>query len=331
MVSSGVFLPLALVLLAEPGGALSLTGPELDLQLRPRLLWVEPDSNQVVPSVEPEEGHPIAIGLASTGLALGVLAWGTQAWWEDGARPFSIRETGFFDRDSYAGGSDKFGHFYSAVVSVHIVSHVYESLGLDPVTAAWGAALFTATLYNGFEFIDGFTEFGFEYGDVVMNTLGIGFGLLARLLPTFDSLFGVRMGYVPSPDFLRYDKSFLKFINDYTGMMFLFDLKLKGVLELAGRDPGWARFLNVGVAFTTDQYSPVKVWEERQRLVGPHVGVNFAEVLRAISEDDVWVLRIARFFEMYAIGGLSVVLFRDLNNDQWILNFGVSNRLEVPL
>jgi hypothetical protein len=330
VVSHSVFLPLALVLMAEPGASLTLTGPDLDLHLRPRLLWVEPDANDVVPSVEPEDAPTLAIGLASTGLALGILAFGSQAWWDEGIQPFSLRETGFFGRDTYAGGSDKMGHMFGSLVSLNIMVHVYEGLGLDPVTAVWGSALFTGVLFNGIELIDGFTKFGFEYGDVVMNTLGMGFGVLAHLVPTVDALFGMRLGYVPSPDFLRYDKSVVKFINDYTGMMFFFDLKLKGVFELAGQDPGWARFINVGAAFTTDQYSPVKVWEERQRLFGPHVGVNFAEVMRAISDDDVWVLRFARFFEMYAVGGLSVILLRDLNNDRWILNFGVSNRLEVP-
>lgn len=325
MLSDLVLLSLVFALMATPE-------PDLHLTLKPpRLLYVEPDSDSAVPSVEPEELHPWAIGLASTGLAVGVLAVGTQAWWENGVQSFSLRETGWFGRDTYAGGSDKFGHMFSSLVSLHIVAHVYESLGLDPTSAAWGSALFTAALFNGFEFIDGFTEYGFEYGDVVMNTLGITFGLCARLWPTFDSLFGMRLGYTPSPDFLRHDKTLLKFINDYTGMLFLFDLKLKGVFELAGLEPGPARFINLGVAFTTDQYSPVKVWDERQRLLGAHVGLNFAEVLRAISGGDAWTMRIARVFEMYAIGGLSVVLLRDLNNDRWYLNFGVSNRLEVPL
>ena len=75
----------------------SSPSPDLGLHLTPpKLLWVEPDGGEPLASVEPDsEGNPLVIGLTSAGLAIGVLAFGTGAWWEDGLEPFSIRETGF--------------------------------------------------------------------------------------------------------------------------------------------------------------------------------------------------------------------------------------------
>jgi hypothetical protein len=311
----------------------SAPAPDLGLHLSPpKLLWVEPDGQTPIAAVEPDqEGRPLTIGLVSTGLALGVLAFGTGAWWEDGLEPFSIRETGFFGEETYAGGSDKWGHMFASLVTLRIVANVYKWLGLDPVKAAWGSALFTTVLFNGFELIDGFTEFGFEYGDVVMNTIGVGFGLAQLLVPHFDDLLGMRIGYVPTRDFLAHDKSYIKFINDYTGMLFVFDLKLKGALELGGFDPGVLRFVNIGAAWGTDNYSPIRRSGEEQRLFGPQVSINFAEVLRAISDGDEAILDFARVADFVMIGGLSLMLLKDLNGDQWYLTAGISNRFEIPL
>jgi hypothetical protein len=188
----------------------------------------------------------IVTGVSAGCVAL-LLAWGTQAWWEDGLKPFRFRETGGFGRDTYAGGADKIGHAYSNYMLTHVGAALYRSLGMSRARAAWYSGIATFLLGNWFELIDGFTDFGFEYGDVIANTVGAALGIVTQLYPELDETIGMRIAYVPSNDFLDNDKTLLKWINDYSGMSFYADVKLRGLFRLFDTDPGFARFLLVGL------------------------------------------------------------------------------------
>ena len=66
-----------------------------------------------------------------------VVVIGTFAWWRDeGYQGWSLRETGFFGRHTYAGGSDKAGHIYTPYLGVRILGQTYEWLEVDRTTAA---------------------------------------------------------------------------------------------------------------------------------------------------------------------------------------------------
>jgi hypothetical protein len=264
--------------------------------------------------------------LASAGLSAVILGVGTQAWWDDGLEPFRLRETGFLGRETYAGGADKVGHMYSAYAAMALMAASYEALGMEPATAAWASAAFTGLLFNGFEVIDGFTRFGFEYGDALANTLGIGLGLVTHLVPGASELVGMRLGYSPSLDFLRSEKNYLKFVNDYSGAHFYLDLKGRGVASLLGVEPGPARFVVGGLVYGSYRYSPIRVREERQRLFGVHLGIDVAEVLRARAGDDRVLPRIASFLDYFALPFFSVALMTDLNGGGTFVSFGVSHR-----
>lgn len=319
---------------ADRGGILpeaargAIHRPDLLASSRPE----EPDERELDSTREsPGGSNPWTVALVSAGFAGAVLTVGTIAWWDRGFDAFRFNDTGFFGRETYAGGADKLGHFFSAYVSMCAMTSIYEELGISRDGAVLGATLFTMLLWNGFELIDGFTDYGVEHGDIVMNTLGIGAGAAIELFPAVERTIGFRLGYVPSRDFLAHDKTFLKFINDYTGMTFYGDVKLKGVFDLAGVSPGPLRFVVTGPVYSTGRYSPVRVHEERRRNLGLHVGVSLAEVLRAIGDGDPGVEAQARFFDFYAVPFLQVAAIRDLNQDQWFISFGVSNRGEIAL
>lgn len=272
------------------------------------------------------------LGLTSVGFATGVLLWGTSAWWgDDDLDSFRIyKEAGFFGKDTYAGGADKLGHAYSAYVSTSLVAYTYESLGLDRTRATWWAGVFTFVLFNGFELIDGFdSRFGFEPGDVLMNTLGVSLGVLMRLSPTADRLFAFRLGYWPTQDFLAHDRTVTKFINDYSGMTFHLDLRLKGVLELAGREPGLWRYGLVGFAFRTENYSPIRRDDARRQLLGLHLGLSLPEILRAWSEGDPAVETLASVGDYLAVPFLGVTVFHETWRDAWSVELGLGARFEL--
>ncbi len=291
-------------------------------------LWV---AQTPAEPASPSEHRTLWVAGTSAAIAGAVLLVGSQAWWEDGLKPFRFRETGFFGKDTYAGGSDKFGHMWTSFAFTGGTAFFYEQIGLDRETAAWYSAIFNFALFNGFELIDGFTDFGFEYGDVVMNTFGVGLALMHRLYPVTESLLGLRLGYVPSRDLLANDKNYVKSVNDYTGMLFYLDIKAKGVFELAGKDPGLGRYLLAGVVWGTNQYSPVRVDEDRQRLFGVHLGLSMRQLLYLAADGDGATETVGDLFEYFAVPFLSVAVLKDLNGQDWYLNFGVSNRSQVRL
>jgi hypothetical protein len=332
---SGLLIGVMLLTALPAGPSLSLDAPGLGF-------GTPPLPPAIVPIVDPEgdPDRPIGGGsstggvsalIASAVLAAGVLVVGTGAWWDDGLTEFSLRETGFFGEETYAGGSDKAGHMYSSYVSMHLVEPLYEGLGVSRRSAPWWAAAFTFLLWNGFELIDGFTEFGFEYGDVIANTAGIGLGLVTRLDPRLHDTIGMRMAYVPSRDFLANEKTWIKFINDYSGMLFYLDVKAKGVAALLGRDPGLWRYVVGGLVYGTDQYSPVRRRPLRERNFGVHIGLSFAELLRGLGGGDEGVDGLATIFDYYGVPFLGVALMKDLNGGPWFVSFGVANRFETSL
>jgi hypothetical protein len=114
-------------------------------------------------------------------------------------------------------------------------------------------------------------------------------------------------------------------------MTYYLDVKAKGVFSLLDEDPGMLRYVQAGVAFNTDQYSPVKRWEQRRRNFGVHVGLSMSEILRAWGDGDEGVEPIAKFFDFYAVPFLNFTLMTDLNSGEWFVNFGIANRFEAPL
>lgn len=282
------------------------------------------------PAEEAEPTSLLPVLIASAGMSAVVLGVGTQAWWDEGLQPFSFRDTGWFGRDTYSGGADKLGHLYSSYVMTQAAASIYEAIGVESETAAWLSAGFVFLLFNGFELIDGFTDFGFEYGDVVFNTLGVASGLVARLFPELERSLGIRLGYIPSNDFLDNPKSVLKFINDYSGMLYYLDFKAQGILEQLELEPGWARYLVGGLIYGTQGYSPVRqAPDEKRRLFGVHLGISAAELLRENAEGDGPTLGIARALDFYALPFFSVSLMRDLNGSDWIFSLGLGHRAQV--
>jgi hypothetical protein len=278
-----------------------------------------------------DQSNPYVVAGVTAGMIALLGGWAVDAWWSDGLEPFSFRQTGAFEKNAYAGGADKVGHAYATYLMTHAMYAIYRDLGMSRTNALWWSSGAVFVVSNWVELIDGFTEFGFEHGDVIANTAGVVLGFVTRYSPAADDLLGFRIAYAPSPDFLKNEKSVLKWINDYTGMTFYFDVKAKGVYRLLDREPGFMRYVVGGVAFGTDQYSPVKRWAIRRRNVGVHVGLSLSEILRVWGEGDEGVESVATIFDYYAVPFLSVAVMKDLNGEDWFLNFGISNRLEPTL
>ena len=167
-----------------------------------------------------------SLGIAAGGLGLGMLSW----WISEPFQPFGFKETGFFQEWTYAGGGDKAGHFIANYLGTLMMANLYSSMGIKQRPALLLAAGFSLLMGNGVELIDGFTVHQFEYGDSVMNILGVGVALLQETFPEMKKLLGFRFGYFPSPTFIRKGSglNYIKVVNDYSGQVVFADLKLAG-------------------------------------------------------------------------------------------------------
>ncbi len=271
----------------------------------------------------------ISFGFAATGLGIGAVAW----WSKKDIQPFGFKETGFFEEWTDSGGGDKAGHFVSHYIGTLMMIDVYQRLGLPQNDARLLGASFALLMGNAVELIDGVTSHRFEYGDAVMNTLGVSMALLQEYYPQVRKLVGFRFGYFPSPRFLQKDETFkpIRLVNDYSGQMVFADLKIKGVLELFGVRTSWAKYLLTGLNWGTSHYRPKPGNSSRpQRNLGVHLGLSISEITNDISANST-VREIGQALSYFALPFLNINITNDLNSGHWSFNFGVSNRFEIPL
>ncbi len=288
-------------------------------------------ANEDPPPPPPGDKHNIAgVTIGVTALALGL---GAFAWWKDkDLEPLHLRETGYFGRRTYAGGADKAGHMFSNYLSIKSMTAIYEALGLSHDKALILASGFVFGIAQAVELIDGFTEHGFEYQDVYANLVGLTLGILTELSPELESIFGMRIGYVPSRAWHRAETglgTYLNIINDYSGQIIFVDLKPGGVLRQLGVSPGFSRYLLAGVNWNTYGYAP-RDRPNRRRNLGVHVSAAMNEIIGSFELGTKGAVA-AAFTKYYALPFVTVALTRDLNNEQWFWCFGLANRATVSL
>ena len=109
------------------------------------------------------------------GLSTLVVVGGTLAWWRD--EPYvgwNWRNTGFFGRTTYAGGSDKVGHAFAWWLGLRASTQIFEWFGISRRHSLIAGTTFSLVLGNVVEVGDAFTRYGFEWPDVIANVAGTG-------------------------------------------------------------------------------------------------------------------------------------------------------------
>ena len=267
----------------------------------------------------------------SGGTSALVLTLASLAWWKDvGFRGFTFKESGGFQRWTYAGGSDKLGHFYANYIGVKALHSLYQSAGLSHHRALQLATMMTAFLANTVEIIDGFTPHRFEYGDVIGNLLGLATANLFIRYPKLDEAVGFRISYLPSTYFYQREKNPIKVANDYSGQTYFADIKWKGFLEALGHTPGFTRYFLSGIHYSTLHYRPKVAALPKERQLGFHLGLALHEILAGES-NGAWLKGFTKFTKYFALPFLQIGVHRDLNSKQWAINFGLANRFNMPL
>lgn len=262
----------------------AISGTVLSISLTGQALAADDRATQVM---DPETLYSKPAGLAILGgMYAGVYTWTYFAWYKERATTGRVvfENEGLFGADTYAGGSDKLGHFWVNYYVNRISSKILQAGGWSPMFSASAATLTTMGFFTFIEFKDGYHEgFGFSWGDMAFN---LGGNVLAGVMtnwPIVDDMFDFKVEYRPSKLYLRSlrNKGVIDGGEDYTGQTFMLTYHLSSLSSLRDHPLlGPARFLDVTLGYRSIHYLPKPpVGTDRKQEISFGVAFNVQELI----------------------------------------------------
>src|SRR5262245_59272609 len=217
------------------------------------------DGGAITAHVEapPPPDHKVAsaIGLAGTYATLGGWAW--YAWYYN--KPtlpkWKFGGDGWLGPTTYAGGADKFGHFWANLTFSRLGTDLLRKGGWGKVSSSLIASSLTLTFFFFVEVKDGF-YYEFSPSDMTGNTVGALLAVAMSNWPALDDALDVRVQWFPSREFQR--KPSADFAEDYTGETYLFAFKPRSIRAVREGDWSvkWLEFVNPVIGFDSRNYKP---------------------------------------------------------------------------
>lgn len=205
----------------------------------------------------------------TTGLCV-ITVWGITNW-DYGERSPSASSEGWFGQNTKEGGADKAGHFYTSYVLTHSFAYLYKSWGYTLDKAPLYGALSSYGIVSFMEIGDSFSNYGFSYEDMIMNTFGCYTGYLLYKHPSIADKIDIRLEYIP--DFGKKDPS-----TDYENMKFLLAFKLDGFKSVTNR---FIKLFEVHLGYYARGYS--NDYEENRRYAYLGIGLNLSRLFNKAS------------------------------------------------
>ena len=196
------------------------------------------------------DGWPAKKVVATGLVGLTILATGVDfyySWWKDAERPFSFYTDNWFNGSQR--GLDKLGHFIGPHVHFKSIQNLMRWGGYEPSTALWWAAGLAAFNAVEIEIGDGFTQYGFDYQDLLFGLAGVSYGVLQTEVPAFQNL-TFKFSYYSNTGF----SSPASFIQDYDAMTVWASVNVHNLLP----DPlrkYWPSFINLAFGFGTTEWT----------------------------------------------------------------------------
>ena len=165
-------------------------------------------------------------------------------WWKDTEKPFSFYTESWLNGPHL--GIDKPGHFFGTYALFKITRTVLLWGGYDRSTAFWWAT--GLSLFNGLqiEVGDGFTIYGFDYQDLIVDFAGVGYGMLQAEIPYLEN-FDFKFSYWSQTGL----RTPIQFTEDYDAMTIWLSLNMHNLLP-DGIADYWPRWLNLAVGYGVD-------------------------------------------------------------------------------
>ncbi len=217
----------------------------------------------------------IATGIAGTVFAGTALDF-YFSWWKNTQKPFS------FFTDHWLNGAqrglDKFGHLFGTHVIFKSIRNTLLWGGYDRNTALWVAAGMAAFNSVEIEIGDGFSQYGFDYQDLVFGMTGIAYGMLQAEIPVLQN-FNLKFSYFSDKGF----KSPASFIQDYDAMTIWCSIDVHNLLPEPARKY-WPAFINLAAGFGTTSNE-----KKREFILGLDLNL---EGFHTSSEDILYAQRL---------------------------------------
>lgn len=193
------------------------------------------------------------------GFYTALTVWAYFAWYHNKPQNlyFKVNGDGGFGVDTYAGGSDKLGHFWSNHVISRGTTEMLIAGGWKPLPASMIASGLSLAFFTFVEVKDGY-YYEFSTGDMIGNAGG---ALLSALLinePAIDRLIDFRIDYRPTHEYREgFKDGDVNFAEDYSGQTYLLALHLDGIPGLTdSKWSSWARFVDVVGGYQSINYKP---------------------------------------------------------------------------
>jgi hypothetical protein len=212
--------------------------------------------------------------------------WAYFAWYHNKPRNlyFKTNGDGLFGVNTYAGGSDKLGHFWSNHAVSRGTSELLIAGGWRPLPASLIASGLSAAFFTFVEVKDGY-YYEFSTGDLAADVGGAALSVLMINHPEIDRLFDFRVQYVPTDEYLAgFDDGDVNFAEDYSGQTYFLATHLSGIPGVTdSKWTHWLRYLDVGVGFQSKNYKPEP--DDMEAVPSQHLFLGAAVNLQSLLED----------------------------------------------
>lgn len=210
----------------------------------------------------------VIAGAVGATAAISLLSW----WGQGFEAEFNVADEGWFGPSAYAGGIDKLGHAYSFYLGTRLGTRALGWAGVPPADALRISAGVSFGVGLGIEVLDGLSRsgrYGFSWGDLAMNAVGIGAGMLMESNRELDKRFAFRWLYSPGGS------------EWYDRQIYLVALRLSGISEIGPNNP--LRYIELLAGYGAKGFRSdfdFSAGDTRRRSFYVGIGLNLTELLQ---------------------------------------------------
>lgn len=221
-----------------------------------------------------------------------ITAYGVFAWDWSRTTNFQFRNEGWFQKNTYAGGADKFAHAYSHFVVTRAYDSYFQYIGHSPKEANY-YAMFSGALVGLFiEIGDGMSHYGFAFNDLIADFVGVGFAGLLNSNKSLDELLGFQIIYGQDKGTKEHPGRKLRDpIDDYNRQTYVLNLRLSGIPHI--NENKFFRYLNLDFGFYSRGYNdsqtnPNNLNDQYVRNLFFGLSINFYKLFEDYDPNGNW-------------------------------------------
>lgn len=213
-------------------------------------------------------------------------------WWKDNTHHFAFYHPpagrGWLN-DPGSKGIDKVGHFYTSYFFFRLQKNILEWGGVSKISSFWISSGMTLGLALLIEVGDGFSDYAFDYQDLVFNIGGLSYGILQDNVSFFKN-FNFKWSFVPTDKFNFPPR----FTEHYDSHIYWLSIDMHNLLKDTFVK-FWPPFICPAVGFSVGNHA-----SRREYIVG--LDFNFNSLFNPSNENSVLIRNIVELFHVPAPG-----------------------------